>query len=182
MKLKLFCAAAVVLLLAAKTPVFGDRGPLAGLTAAVVMGALIWTSLPGGSAPALAGGRYVSGHAHGTRQFIAKHEGGHAAAAKAVGGRVTSAWLTDSEGLVNATIPDEPVKVVAFLASGRAATGSGRGCSADDDAIRAELRRVPSKQRGQVKRDGIRLAKQIVSSRSGEINQVATRLDKEGRI
>jgi hypothetical protein len=150
------------------------------LVAALVLAWLLAGS--GSSGPALAGGRYVAGHAHGQRKFIARHEGGHAVAAKAVGGQVTSAWLTDDEGLVRARIPDDPVKVVAFLAAGRAAVSSGRGCSADDAAIRAELRSVPSAQRGQVRRDGVRLARRITSSRAGEVNRVAARLNEKGQL
>lgn len=182
MKLKLALAAALVMLLAANTPIFGGHAALAGLLSVLVLGALIWRVLPGSKSGTPAGARYVSGHAHGLRKFIAKHEGGHAAAAKAVGGRVTSAWMTDDEGLVTARIPDDPVKVIAFLRSGRESVGSGRGCSADDDAIRKELRRVPSKDRARVKREGLRLARRIVSSRSGEIRSYARKLEDKGRL
>jgi hypothetical protein len=151
------------------------------LLVAVGVAAVLWVG-SGAKGAAPAGARYVSGHAHGLRNFIAKHEGGHAAAAKAVGGRVESAWMTDDEGLVMARIPDDPVKVVAFLAAGRAAVNSGRGCSADDAAIRQELRRVPSKERGQVKREGLRLARRIVSSRSGEIRRFANQLNEKGQL
>lgn len=151
------------------------------LLGAIVVAAVLWVGTAPGS-PAPAGARYVSGHSHGLRKFIAKHEGGHVVAAKAVGGRVTSAWMTDDEGLVQARIPDEPVKVVAFLAAGRAAVNSGRGCSADDAEIRKELRRVPSRDRAQVKRDGLRLARRITSSRSGEVKRFADRLIEKGRL
>jgi hypothetical protein len=178
MKLKLFGAAAVVLLLAVKTPVFGGHGPLVGLAAAAVLGMLIWTSLPGGGRD-----RVLTGHGHGTRKLISRHEGGHAVAAKALGGRVRYAWLTDDSGYVAATLPDsDQTKAVAFLAAGRYAVGTGRGCSADDAAIRKVLREVPSTHRAQVKRDGIRLAKRITSSRAGEIKRYARKLDEKGRL
>jgi hypothetical protein len=150
------------------------------LVAALVIAYFLGKS--GTSSPALAGGRYVTGHAHGERKQVAKHEAGHAVAAKAVGGYVKSAWMTDDQGLVHARMPNDPVKRVAFYAAGRAAVSSGRGCSDDDAAIRGVLGEVPSKHRGQVKREGIRLARQIVSSRRGEIRRYAARLNEKGRL
>lgn len=151
-----------------------------GLLVLALIGAWL---LAGKSGPALAGGRFVTGHGHGTRKLISRHEGGHAVAAKALGGRVRYAWLTDDSGYVAATLPDsDQTKAVAFLAAGRHAVGTSRGCSADDAAIRKVLREVPSKQRAQVKRDGIRLAKRITSSRAGEIRRYARKLDEKGRL
>jgi hypothetical protein len=150
------------------------------LVAALVIAYFLGKS--GGSSPALAGGRYVAGHAHGERKLISRHEAGHAVVARAVGGRVRSATMTDNDGLVRARIPDDPVKVVAFLAAGRYAAGTGRGCSADYAAIRKELRGVPSKHRGQVKCDGLRLARRTVAARSGEIRRSAARLSQHGRL
>ncbi|MHA6626860.1 hypothetical protein ACU61A_15605 [Pseudonocardia sichuanensis] len=151
---------------------------------AILVGAILVACLLAGrrSAPA-ARGRYVSGHAHGERALIARHEAGHAVVTKALGGRVRSAEVGDGWGLVQAELPDDdPVKAVAFLRAGREAVGTGRGCSADDDAIRKELRRVPSRERGQVKRDGIRLARREVAKRRGEIKRYGRELDERGRL
>jgi hypothetical protein len=181
MRFYLALAAVVALLVATRTDILGGHAGAVGLAAVAVLAWLIWNVPPGGKSPAAAG-RVVTGHGHGARKFIARHEGGHAVAAKAVGGRVTSAWMTDSEGAVSARIPNDPTSRVAFAAAGRYAVGSGRGCSDDDAAIRRILREVPSKQRGQVRRDGIRLARRITSSRSGEIKAYARKLESKGRL
>jgi hypothetical protein len=158
---------------------------LARYNGGILVAALViaWFLGNGGSpGPVLAGGRYATGHGHGDRKLIAQHEAGHAVVATAIGGRVKSAELGNDWGLVRAEVPDDDVKHVAFLAAGRFAAGTGRGCSADDDAIRRVLRQVPSNTRGQVRRDGIRLARRTVSSRAGEIRRAAARLNEKGRL
>ena len=140
----------------------------------------------------LAGGRYVSvqGHAHGSgsstalRQKIAKHEGGHAAAAKAVGGSVISATLYagQSGGLVQARLPGDPKAALIFLHAGQAAVNSSEGSSADNDAFRKVLREVPSKDRSRVASEAKREARRIVNSRSGEIRSYARKLDEKGSL
>lgn len=139
--------------------------------------------------PAL-GGRYVAvhGHAHGTssnyRRKIAKHEAGHAIAAKAVGGSVLSATLYAGEGggLVQARLPNDPKAALIFLHAGQAAVNSSEGASADNDEFRKVLREVPSKDRSRVKAEAKREARRIVSSRSGEISSYARKLDERGRL
>lgn len=136
----------------------------------------------------LAGGRSIAvrGHLHGSggRNRIATHEAGHVRAARALGGRVCSARVFDgtSGGLVLASIPDTPLAAVTFLAAGRVAAGTGAGAGADDALIRAELRRVPSSMRGQVRRQGYRDAARIVSSGRGQIRRDAVKLAKNGRL
>ncbi|MHA6623905.1 hypothetical protein ACU61A_00715 [Pseudonocardia sichuanensis] len=141
--------------------------------------------------PALAAGRYVKvhGHAHGAtgsrlRRKIAKHEAGHAVAARALGGRVLSAVVYDGDrgGLVHARLPGEPQAAVTFLLAGQYAVNSSEGAGADNDAIRKVLREVPSKDRAQVKAHAKKHARRIVSSRSGEIRRDARTLDEKGRL
>lgn len=139
----------------------------------------------------LAGGRYVQvrGHVHGRgsglRRLIAKHEAGHAVAARALGGQVLSATVspTGDAGLVQARFHEnDPVKVIAFLKAGQYAVGTSSGAGADDAAIRAELRTVPREDRSRVRREAERTARRIVSSRSGEIRRDAARLNEKGAL
>lgn len=141
--------------------------------------------------PALAAGRYVQvhGHAHGAtgsrlRRKIAKHEAGHAVAARALGGRVVSAVVYDGGqgGLVQARLPSEPQAAVTFLLAGQYAVNSSEGAGADNDLIRKVLREVPSRDRAQVKTDAKKHARRIVSSRRGEIRRDARQLDEKGRL
>lgn len=137
-------------------------------------------------------GRYIAvkGHAHGpastsTRRLIAKHEAGHAVAARALGGKVVSAEVYDDGegGMVWARLPSNSAEdAVAFLLAGQIAAGTSRGSSADNAAIRAELRTVKGSERSQVRRDATRSARRIVSKNSGQIRRDAATLDKHGRL
>lgn len=139
-------------------------------------------------APALAG-RYVAvqGHAHGSgsglRRKIAKHEAGHAIAAKALGGSVVSAQLFDGNrgGVVRAQLPNARAHA-AFLLAGQYAVNSSEGASADNAALRQVLREFPSNERGRVRSEAKREARRIVSNRSGEIRSYARKLDERGRL
>jgi hypothetical protein len=131
----------------------------------------------------------IAGHAHGDdRPRIATHEAGHVVAARAQGGTVTSARMSNSGGRVQWSMPDpgstaiEVTQNVAFLRAGEFAAGRDGGCGADRSSVRRELRRLPSGQRGVVLRAGEQRARQIVSSRSGEIARVAARLNERGRL
>lgn len=131
----------------------------------------------------------VVGHIHGgTRQRTARHEAGHWVAAKAVGGRPTSATIhNNGGGFVSWTGTQgsdrqQVVAAVAFLDAGRRALGSSEGCSGDKNSIRATLRYLPSAERSAARREGEAWARRIVSSRSGEIRRVAARLDQHGRL
>ena len=131
----------------------------------------------------------VVGHSHGDeRATIAVHEAGHVVAARAVGGTVTSARMNDHSGRVKWTAPDpnslvtEVTQNVAFLRAGEYAAGDDGGCGGDRSSVKQQLRRLPSGQRSVVRRAGEQRARQIVSSRSGEIARVAERLNRRGRL
>jgi hypothetical protein len=132
--------------------------------------------------------RAVAGHAHGgTRARIATHEAGHVVAARAVGGRVTSARMDDHGGRVqwdmsSRNLVDEITSNVAFLRAGELAAGTRSGCGGDRASVKQQLRRLPSGQRGVVLRAGEQKARQIVRSRSGEIARVADVLNQKGRL
>jgi len=131
----------------------------------------------------------VVGHSHGSeRATVAVHEAAHVVAARAVGGTVTSARMNDHGGRVKWTMPDpnslvtEVTQNVAFLRAGEFAAGDDGGCGGDRASVKRQLRRLPSGQRAVVRRAGEQRARQIVSSRSGDIARVADRLNQKGRL
>jgi hypothetical protein len=131
--------------------------------------------------------RGLAGHAHGgNRALVAQHEAGHAVAARALGGRVRSAEVyRNGGGLVTWDMPanlSSPQNNVTFLLAGQYAAGTRAGCGGDQATIRSELRKVPRADRAAVQRAADRRARQIVSSRQGEIRRVAAKLDENGRL
>lgn len=131
------------------------------------------------------GWRRLHGHGHGgDRPTIARHEAGHAAAARAVGGRVTSAVMYGGErgGLVQARIPDGPLPAVTFLMAGEIAAGTSRGTAGDRVAIRKELRGLSGSEAARVRRTATRDAHRIVRRASGRIESDARTLERKGRL
>lgn len=127
----------------------------------------------------------VTGHLHADKPGdIELHEGGHAVAARKLGGRVVSAWVSAdrTRGLVRALIPNTPEAAVAFLRAGRRAAGTGAGCGADDAAVEAELRTLPREDRSRVFAAGDTKAGSIAFWHSGEIREVATTLRQKGSL
>jgi len=156
-------------------------------TAAVVAVAVLVVALARGGAGRLAGRSVsVGGHAHGPngRAVIARHEAGHAAAARAVGGSVTSArvYPGESGGLVQARIPVGALPAVTFLLAGQIAAGTTDGADADDAAIRRELRGLPGRDRTRVRRQAGADAHRIVTAHATRIGHDAERLDRKGRL
>lgn len=200
MKLKLGLVAAVALLLAAKTPIFGTHAAQVGLAAAGVLAVLIWRVLPGGkpgaSSPAVAAmGRAMSGtrrveiHTHGGHgtKTAARHEAGHRRMAKANGWRVHSAEIfADGSGVTRLDIPRNatPEQLVAIDVSGGIAAGTWAGCGSDLSYMREDLKRVPAKDRARVKRAGYALARKTVGGWifDGGVSSDADKIYKKGRI
>lgn len=124
----------------------------------------------------------VSIHGHGgDRPTIAIHEAGHVAGALGVGGKVRSAHMNDSSGLVRATVPNAQA-AITFLAAGAAAAGTKRGADHDEAEIRKTLREFPRGERAQVEREARAAAARIVRSRAGAIRRDAAKLDRKGRL
>jgi hypothetical protein len=138
---------------------------------------------PRGSGGA-ATGRMVRVHGHGNdRATIATHEAGHAVAARALGGKVRSATMSNSGGLVRVTLPTSSSKAaITFWAAGSTAAGTRHGADADEAYIRRELRTLPRDQRKQVEREARRDAARIVSQHSAQIRRDADRLNQRGRL
>ena len=157
----------------------GDSAGVWLVVLAAAAGAWAWGKARGGGR--VASGRAVVRHAHGDRRTIAWHEAGHVVAARAVGGRGHSAVASDTEGLVQATVPDVRASVT-FLRAGRYAAGTRRGCWGDEQAERAELRDVPRADRGQLVRDADRDARRIVRQHRGQIRRDAAALESRGRL
>lgn len=149
-----------------------------GLGGALVVALVVGLALTAGAAR--------TAHIHGsTRAKIARHEAGHAAVARHVGGRIRSARIHghDSGGLVKATLPtDDPRLAVAFWSGGHLALGSRDGADADLADIRRELRRVPAAERGRVHDEGVRLARQALAAQAGRVERDAARLEEKGRL
>ena len=166
---------------------------VAGLVAAskgyggLLVAALVVALLLGGGVK-VATSRTVAGHAHGgTRARIATHEAGHVVAARAVGGRVLDARMSNHDGYVSwdmshRDLAEEVASNLTFLKAGEIAAGSGEGCGSDRAAYRQELRRLPSNVRGKVRSHAESHARRIVRSRQGEIRKVAEKMNRDGRL
>lgn len=161
-----------------------------GSTALVIVLLVVaWLGLRSGAATSgrASAGRMVAVRAHshgGGRATIARHEAGHAVAARALGGRVRSAEMDDHSGLVQAVLPtDDPGAAITFLRAGQYAAGTNRGAGADDDEVRRILRKeVPAVDRAAVRKAAERRARQIVRSRKGQIRRDAKTLGEKGRL
>lgn len=150
---------------------------------AAVLGAVLALLVAGRSATRSE--RMATGHVHGGRRAtIARHEAGHAAAARALGGRVESAVVYPGErgGMVYARIPDGPLPAVTFLAAGEMAAGTSAGCGGDQAEVRRELRGLPSAERARIVRQGRADARRIVRRQSSRIRRDAAVLDEKGRL
>jgi hypothetical protein len=193
MKFKLALAAALVLLLAAKTPVFGDYTALAGLLSVLALGGVIWRVLPGSKsaspARAMSGTRRIEIHTHGGHgtRTAARHEAGHRRMAKALGWKVHSAEIfPDGSGVTRLDVPkNAPVEHhVAIDVSGGIAAGTWAGCSSDLKYVREDLRRVPARDRARVRRAGYALARKTVGGWifDGGVGSDAAKIYQNGRI
>lgn len=159
---------------------FGGLGVavLVLVAAPIVVGLLHLTARSGLSGRMVA----VAGHGH-DRATIARHEAGHAAAARALGGRVRSARITNHGGLVMATLPtSDSQAAVTFWLAGQVAAGTPHGSGADNQLIRRELRGLPSAERRQVLRASTADANRIVRSHAGRIDRDTVTLDTKGRL
>jgi hypothetical protein len=114
----------------------------------------------------------------------ARHEAGHAAVIRHLGGRVTSARVhADGSGLTRGHWPGDAVSQVAVFKAGQYADGSSAWSprnASDEDVIRSVLRQVPARDRAEVRRQGERLARQGLAARAGQISRDARRLEKRG--
>lgn len=161
----------------------GLAGLRAGAVVLVAVGAVAaaWWLLSRTSA-----GRVAYGHGHGgDRPTIARHEAGHAAAARALGGTVRSAVMHPGNrgGMVHVTLPNGDAQAaITFWMAGEIAAGTSRGASDDRHLIRKELRGLNRSEAARVRSAATRDARRIVSRASGRIARDAATLDRTGRL
>lgn len=102
------------------------------------------------------------GHAHGEdMRAMAIHEGGHAAAAEALGGKVTSGYISPNGGELRAIIPGDHYSRAVFHYAGAEAEGSYDSASydmgkiyeldCDKNGARKEARRIVRQEAGRVR-------------------------------
>lgn len=155
------------------------------IAAVVVLVLLIAAASP--ARAQLRGHAHVHGRLQGKarRRFIARHEAGHVAVARACGATGVRAEIgsdNNSGGMWSRTLPGGVVAAVAVARGGRKAVGSSYGCSGDRAIERAALRDVPYRDRGAVVRQADRLATRAVNSARGQIRRDAAHLDRTGRL
>jgi hypothetical protein len=135
------------------------------------------------------GGRRIearTGPGHGTR-FAARHEGGHIAVTRAVGGRVHSAQLfPDGSGVTYLTLPRGATvaEQVAVDVAGSVATGSSWGCSSDFDYMRQALATLPPAERSAAKSEGYAIARRTCNGflSDGGVGASARKLYEDGHL
>jgi len=197
MKLKLALAAALVLLLAANTPIFGGHAALAGLVSALILGGLIWRALPGGmkATPALSRMDRIeirTEGGHGTKT-AARHEAGHRRYAKARGWKVEFTEIyPDGAGVTAAYVPKgTPAhEIVGMAEAGAVASGTTAGCHSDFKRRDEVIAGLPGgwifegPERAKARREGRALAQKAVGGWifDGGVGTDAAKLHKHGRI
>lgn len=191
-------------LLAFPSNVLASLRPL-GIVVAVVALFLIWTL--SGLAPITNRGKHgsmttrrtVTGKTELTARFAptpgkphtpvmtAKHEGGHAAAAVAAGGRVIEAraWR-DGSGLCRANLPcgdknTELVNYMSYMVGGEVAVNSLAGCGHDQKWAKWARDQLPEEDRAAGWRKAYAKARAAQSSHAHVAKAVASALIRTGR-
>lgn len=137
---------------------------------------------------ATVGGRKMAvrtGPGHGTR-VAARHEGGHVAVTRAVGGRVTGARIyPDGSGVTWLRLPRgaSVVDQVAVDVAGEVAANTSFGCGSDQAYMRAALAQLPPGERAAAKRAGYARARGVVDGwfSDGGVSRTAAKLLRDGR-
>jgi Peptidase M50B-like len=126
----------------------------------------------------------VRGHSHdGPIRQVAIHEGGHAAAANLVGGRVLDARVSGNDrrasGYTEVVIPNDPASQIGVYLAGFAAA-PGTSSTTDQPLVDEVLAQVPSPYRGHVLREGQKIAHRAAGS--SDVQHYAKRLERRGRL
>lgn len=131
---------------------------------------------------------FATGGVAPTSRFVAKHEGGHAAAAAAAGGRVVKARAyADRSGYCEAKLPCRPslflavVDNVAFSVGGEVAVHSSAGCSYDHKMRDRALNMLDTGPRRMARTAGYANARRAQSTHRHVQRAVADALMKTGR-
>lgn len=126
----------------------------------------------------------IRGHTHdGPIRKVAIHEGGHAAAARQVGGRVLDARVSGNSrgasGYTEVVIPNDPASQIGVYLAGFAAA-PGTSSPNDQHLVDQVLSTVPSPLRGYVLREGQKIANSAAGS--SDVRYYAKRLEERGRL
>jgi hypothetical protein len=161
---------------------------MSGVVGLAVVLFIAWCLCSKGSA---APSRAVRAHVHatGSVRVAARHEGGHGAVGRHVGGRIGSARVNpDGSGWIYVHPRGRdftPAERIAISLAGGMAEGvsmSSRQCSGDQRNIDAVLDRVPSQNRGAVMSEARRLARSGLFWQGGTASDIARRLERHGQI
>jgi hypothetical protein len=126
----------------------------------------------------------IRGHTHdGPIRQVAIHEGGHAAAARRVGGRVLDARVSGNDrrasGYTEVVIPNDPASQIGVYLAGFAAA-PGTSSPNDQYLVDQVLSTVPSPLRGYVLREGQKIANSVAGS--SDVMYYAKRLEERWRL
>jgi hypothetical protein len=126
----------------------------------------------------------IRGHAHnGPIRRVTIHEGGHAAAARRVGGRVLDARVSGNDrhasGYTEVVIPNDPASQIGVYLAGFAAA-PGTSSTTDQHLVDQVLSTVPSPLRGYVLREGQKIANSAAGS--SDVRYYAKQLEERGRL
>lgn len=126
----------------------------------------------------------IRGHSHeGAYSRVCTHEGGHAAAAEKVGGKVLGGRVTGNanhaSGYTDVYIPNDPASQVGVYLAGFAAA-PGTGSPSDMPMVDKVLASVPSPYRGRILREGQRIATSVAGS--SNVRHYAKKLERHGSL
>lgn len=126
----------------------------------------------------------IRGHSHeGAYSQVCIHEGGHAAAAEKVGGKVLGGRVTGNanraSGYTVVSIPNDPASQVGVYLAGFAAA-PGTSSPSDMPMVNRVLAGVPSPFRNRVLAEGQRIANSVAGS--SNVRHYAKRLERRGSL
>lgn len=126
----------------------------------------------------------IRGHSHGgAYSQVCLHEGGHAAAAERVGGKVLGGRVTGSSnrasGYTTVSIPNDPASQIGVYLAGFAAAP---GTTSPNDMLMVDevLASVPSPFRGRILSEGQHIASSVASS--SNVKHYAKKLERRGSL
>lgn len=152
--------------------------------AVVLVSALCAFLFVGNRVTSASGYMTVRGHSHeGAYSQVCTHEGGHAAAAEKVGGRVLGGRVTGdanrASGYTLVSIPNDPASQVGVYLAGFAAA-PGTSSPSDMPMVNRVLASVPSPYRGHILSEGQRIANSVAGSST--VRHYAKKLERDGRL
>ena len=119
--------------------------------------------------------------------MAARHEGGHVAVGRAVGGEVLGAQIfPDGSGVTYVRLPRSATAVqeIAVCVAGEVAAGTSTGCQGDQADVATVLATLPPGQRAGARRAGYAQAAAVLGGffSDGGASAAAARLLERGRL